>query len=62
MTKNVTLFAVVNNLFNNKYALYGTYFDAEGTSKAGLPIDLTDARTQVPGMPFAIYGGVKVRL
>jgi len=25
-SKNVTLFAVVNNLFNNKYALFGTYF------------------------------------
>ena len=62
VTKNVTLFAVVNNLFNNKYALYGTYFEPEGTEKAGLPITLTDTRTQVPGMPFAIYGGVKVRL
>jgi iron complex outermembrane receptor protein len=62
LTPNVTLFGVVNNLFNNKYALFGTYFEAEGTSKAGLPITLTDQRTEVPGQPFAIYGGIRVRL
>jgi iron complex outermembrane receptor protein len=62
VTENVTLFAVVNNLFNNRYALHGTYFDPQGTAKAGLPIALTDQRTEVPGQPFAIYGGIKVRL
>ena len=62
VTKNVTLFAVVNNLFNNKYALFGTYFEPEGTSKCGLPIALTDQRTEVPGAPFVIYGGIRVKL
>jgi iron complex outermembrane recepter protein len=27
-----------------------------------LPITLTDQRTQVPGQPFAIYGGIRVKL
>ena len=62
VTKNVTLFGVVNNLFDKHYALYGTYFEPDGTSKAGLGITLTDQRTEVPGAPFAIYGGVRVRL
>lgn len=62
VTKEITLFAVANNIFNNKYALFGTYFTPEGTSKAGLPILLTDQRTQVPGQPFAIYGGIRIRL
>jgi iron complex outermembrane receptor protein len=62
VTKNITLFALVNNLFNNKYALYGTYFSPDGTSKAGLPIALTDQRTEVPGQPFAIYGGIRIKL
>lgn len=62
VTPNVTLFGVINNLFDKRYALFGTYFEAQGTSKAGLPIALTDQRTQVPGQPFAIYGGVRVRL
>ena len=62
VSKNVTLFANINNLFNNKYALYGTYFDPSGVTKAGLPITLTDQRTLVPGMPFAIYGGIRIKL
>lgn len=62
VTANVTVFGVINNLFNKQYALFGTYFESEGTSKAGLPITLTDQRTQVPGQPFAIYGGVRVKL
>jgi iron complex outermembrane receptor protein len=62
VTSNVTLFAVVNNLFDNKYALFGTYFEPAGTAKAGLPIALTDQRTEVPGQPFAIYGGIRVKL
>jgi iron complex outermembrane receptor protein len=62
LTKNITLFGLVNNLFNNKYALYGTYFSPDGTSKAGLPIELTDQRTEVPGQPFAIYGGIRIKL
>ncbi len=62
VTKNVTLFGVINNLFDKRYALFGTYFESEGTSKAGLPISLTDQRTQVPGQPFAIYGGIRVKL
>jgi iron complex outermembrane receptor protein len=62
VTKNVTLFGVINNLFDHRYALFGTYFEAQGTSKAGLPITLTDQRTQVPGQPFAIYGGIRVKL
>lgn len=62
VTKNVTLFGVINNLFDKRYALFGTYFESGGTSKAGLPIELTDQRTQVPGQPFAIYGGIRVKL
>jgi len=62
VTSNVTLFAVINNLFDNKYALFGTYFEPAGTAKAGLPIALTDQRTEVPGQPFAVYGGIRVKL
>ena len=62
LTANITLFASVNNLFNNKYALFGTYFEPSGTSKAGLPIMLTDQRTEVPGQPFAVYGGLRMKI
>lgn len=62
VNKDVTVFAVVNNLFNNKYALFGTFFDPSDVANAKMPIALTDPRTEVPGQPFAIYGGIKVRL
>jgi iron complex outermembrane receptor protein len=62
VTKNVTLFAVVNNLFDTKYALFGTYFESSGTAKAGLPITFTDQRTEVPGAPLAVFGGIRVKL
>ncbi|MBB5045710.1 iron complex outermembrane receptor protein [Rhodopseudomonas rhenobacensis] len=62
LTSNITVFGVINNLFDNKYALYGTYFEPSGTAKAGLPITLSDQRTEVPGAPFTIYGGIRVKL
>ena len=62
VNQDVTLFAIVNNLFDSKYGLTGTYFEADGTVNAGLPITLNDPRTLVPGQPFAIYGGIRVKL
>lgn len=62
VNQNITVYGVINNLFDKRYALFGTYFEPEGTAKAGLPIALTDQRTQVPGQPFAIYGGIRVKL
>ena len=53
VTKNVELFALVKNLFNQHYYVYGTFFDV-----ASFPyLNLTDPRTFVPGMPFAFYVG-----
>lgn len=60
LTKNLQIFGLVNNLFNRKYALFGTYFDPQGVANAGLPIVLTDRRTEVLGPPLSIYGGIRV--
>ena len=61
ITKNVQIFALVNNLFDKRYALFGTFFDPQGVANAGLPIALTDRRTEVFGPPLSAYGGVRVR-
>lgn len=61
IAKNVEIFALVNNLFDKRYALFGTFFDPQGVANAGLPIALTDHRTEVFGQPRSIYGGVRVR-
>jgi iron complex outermembrane receptor protein len=57
---NVQVFGIVNNLFDKRYALFGTYFDPQDVRNVGLPVQLSDARTEVFGTPFAIYGGIRV--
>ena len=55
LAKNVELFGLVKNLFNQRYYVSGTFFDT-GT----LPyLNLTDPRTFLPGMPLAAYAGVR---
>jgi outer membrane receptor protein involved in Fe transport len=65
ITENFQIYGLVKNLFNQKYGLYGTYFDAEDI---GVEVDqeldgpgFSDPRTISPSMPFAAYGGVKVK-
>lgn len=61
LTDNLQFFALVNNLFNKRYALYGTYFDTGDVANiAGLPVALTDNRTEVLGAPLSIYAGMRV--
>ncbi len=62
VSKNVEVFGLVNNLFNQHYALFGTYFDPQGVRNAGLPITFTDLRTEVPGQPLSAYIGLRARL
>lgn len=52
VTENVQLFGLVNNLFNNKYATYGTYFEADY-------LGLSNPQMQTPGQPISAYAGVK---
>src|SRR5215813_14572868 len=59
-TKNVELFGLINNLFNKRYALFGTYFDPTSVANVQLPIVLTDHRTEVLGPPLAVYGGIRI--
>jgi len=52
---NVEVFGLVRNLFNQHYAVAGTFFDV-----ASYPyLNLTDPRTFIPGIPFAAYVGVR---
>jgi iron complex outermembrane recepter protein len=60
IAKQVQIFGMVNNVFDKRYPLFGTYFDPEGVEKAGLPIVLNDRRTEGRGPPLAIYGGIRM--
>jgi len=55
ISDNVEVFGLVRNLFNKHYAVSGTFFEIDS-----LPyLNLTDPRTFTPGMPFAVYLGVR---
>jgi outer membrane receptor protein involved in Fe transport len=62
ITDHIQIYGLINNLFDNHYGTFGNYFDTEEGSEASLgTIDFTDARTIVPSMPFAAYGGMKFK-
>lgn len=65
VTKNIEVFGLVQNLFNQQYYSSGTFFETGGfTSNSGgdnLLGNLSDPRTLLPGMPFAAYAGLRVK-
>jgi len=65
---HVELFGSINNLFNARYATYGTYSDPTGIGAPGIPVDGetngpgVDNRFLSPAAPIAVYGGVRISL
>ena len=55
VTKNVEVFGLVQNLFNEHYYVSGTFFDTQGIAA----LTFNDPRAFVPGMPLAAYAGVR---
>lgn len=60
VTKEVQVFLLLNNVFDRRYALFGTFFDPTAAANVGLPIALTDHRSEVLGQPLSVYGGLRV--
>ncbi len=58
VSEHVELFGLVKNLFDRHYYVYGTFFDVTSFPY----LNLTDPRTFLPGMPFAVYAGVRATL
>jgi iron complex outermembrane recepter protein len=69
VTNNLQLYGLVENLFDQQYGIYGTYINtdlAQGAAAAdpslkGLTYDPNNARTITPAIPFAAYGGMRVK-
>jgi iron complex outermembrane receptor protein len=55
INKNLEVFALVQNLFNQHYYAAGTFFDTQGISF----LTFNDPRTFIPGMPLAAYAGIR---
>jgi iron complex outermembrane receptor protein len=60
ITDNIQVYGLIKNLFDRRYGLYGTYFEADEAPTLGGPA-FEDPRTISPSMPFAAYGGVKIK-
>ena len=61
LTKELQVYGLVNNLFNRKFATFGTYFDPQAIANA-LPTPLTDHRTITPAQPLSVYLGLRGKL
>jgi iron complex outermembrane receptor protein len=61
LTREVQLFGLITNLFNQRYYTYGTYFQLDGVAKATSFV-FSDPRSVTPAQPFAVYGGFRLRL
>jgi outer membrane receptor protein involved in Fe transport len=61
ITKNVQIYARADNIFNNLYATYGTFFETGALpnfANGGAPF--TDPRSLSPAQPRSFYTGMKV--
>jgi iron complex outermembrane receptor protein len=57
----VQLYGVVNNLFNRKFATFGTYFNPQVIANA-IPDPPADHRMVTPAQPLSIYVGLRAKL
>lgn len=66
LTDNIQIYGLVDNVFDTRYGLFGTYYDTDAAEYANKSYeddtfegDAT-ARTRVPAPPVTAYGGAKV--
>jgi outer membrane receptor protein involved in Fe transport len=58
--KTVQVYARADNIFDNRYATYGTFFDTTAVPNFASGGAFTDARSVSPARPRAFYAGLKV--
>jgi iron complex outermembrane receptor protein len=61
VTKEISVFGLVTNLFNQKYATYGTFFDPQSVMNA-ISTVLSDHRMITPAQPLSVYAGLRIKL
>ena len=61
LTKELQVYGLINNLFNRKFATFGTYFDPQQIINA-VSNPPTDHRTITPAQPLSIYVGLRANL
>lgn len=68
ITENIQIYGLIENLFDRRYGIYGAYFNAEAANIGGEAADPEiefdedgEHRSITPAIPFAAYGGVKIK-
>lgn len=62
VTDHIQIYGLIDNLFDTHFGTYGTYFDTDEASDVSLgEMNFTNPRSITPSMPFAAYGGIKVK-
>jgi iron complex outermembrane recepter protein len=62
LTEHVQVYGLIDNLFDARFGTFGNFFDTAAATEASLgTIPFNNPKTIVPAIPFAAYGGVKVR-
>ncbi len=61
VTDRLTLFALVDNIFDQRYANYGTFGPTDAVPFRMVPGGVTSTRTADPGQPVSAYGGLRYR-
>jgi iron complex outermembrane recepter protein len=57
VTRNCELFGRIQNLFDQHYYTYGTFFDTGSVPS----LHLSDPRTLSPAQPLSAYAGVRIK-
>ena len=60
LSRSLTLFGIINNVFNERYATYGGFGPVGDVPWPNVPGGVTDPRTASPGTPITGYGGLRV--
>ncbi len=60
ITDHITVFALANNVLNQRFDTYGTFGPVGDVPFPAVPGGVTDTRTASPGSPIEGYGGVRV--
>jgi iron complex outermembrane receptor protein len=61
VSENIQVFGLINNLFNNRNATYGTFFERGTGAQAALATNFTtNPQTITPMAPLSLYAGFKV--
>jgi outer membrane receptor protein involved in Fe transport len=61
ITRNITVFGLVNNIFNKRYDTYGGFGPVGDVPWPNVPGGVTNPATASPGTPITGYGGIRVQ-